>query len=244
MSKMTKYKVDILAIGVHPDDIELSCSASLLKHIDLGYAVGLLDLTRGEMGSRGTIGTRKKEAEAARKMMGATHRFNAELKDAFFQYSESSINKIIRFIRLTQPELVLCNAINDRHPDHGRAAKLVSDACYYSGLAKIKTTHGKGKQEHWRPKAVYHYIQDYNLEPDFVVDVDGYFEKKLDLIRCFKTQFYNPKFKAQDTPISSKEFLDFLDARARVHGRHIGATYGEGFTIDRYIGVKNFFDLK
>ena len=240
---MGKNKLDILAIGVHPDDIELGCAATLVKHIDLGYRVGLLDLTKGELGTRGTISTRKKEAEAARKEMKAEIRLNVGLKDGLFQYNEASIKKIIPYIRKFQPEIVLCNAINDRHPDHGRASKLVSDACYYAGLAKIKTSYDKKPQRKWRPKVVYHYIQDYNITPDFVVNIDGYFEKKLSLIKAFKTQFFEPNAKGPQTPISSPDFLKFQESRARVHGRHIGCTYGEGFTIERYIGVNNLFDL-
>lgn len=240
---MSKYKVDILAIGVHPDDVELSCSATLAKHIDLGYKVGLLDLTKGELGTRGTAATRKKEAEAARKLMKADHRFNVGLKDGLFQYSEANIKKIIPFIRLMQPEIVLCNAIADRHPDHGRAAKLASDACFYAGLMKIKTKYKSKNQEKWRPKAVYHYIQDRNLEPDFVVNIDGYFAQKMSYIKAYKTQFFQKNSKGPQTPISGAGFLEFIESRAKVHGRHIGCTYGEGFTIERYIGVNNLFDL-
>lgn len=242
MSK--KNKVDILAIGVHPDDIELGCSATLAKHITLGYSVGLLDLTKGELGTRGSVAARKREAEKSRKIMKAKARFNVGLKDGLFQYSEANIKKIIPYIRLMQPEIVLCNAIRDRHPDHGRAAKLVSDACYYSGLAKIKTKLAGKNQKHWRPKVVYHFIQDYNIEPDFVVDIDGYFEKKIEMVMAYKTQFFDPKGKGPQTPISSEDFIQFQEARARVHGRHIGSTFGEGFTVERYIGVNNLFDLK
>jgi len=238
-------KVDILAIGVHPDDIELGCSATLLKHIQLGFSVGLLDLTQGELGTRGNAVLRLEEAEVARKKMGAKFRWNASLADGFFQNNEDSVKKIIRFIRSAKPKIVLCNAPHDRHPDHGRASKLTREACFYSGLKKVETFNEDGTtQEPWRPEVIYYYIQDYNLEPDFVVDVSDYFENKIELVMSFKSQFFNPDSNESDTPISSKSFIDFLRSRSIVHGRHIGSQHGEGFIKDRYLGIDNLFSLK
>ncbi len=237
-------KVDILAVGVHPDDIELACAGTLLSHIDMGKSVAILDLTRGELGTRGSIDTRKEEAHVSKEKMGAKYRENVGLKDGLFQYNEESILRIVAFIRKFQPEIILCNSITDRHPDHGRSAKLVSDAAYYSGLVKMETEEdGKG-QKPWRPKAVYHYIQDRHIEPDFVVDVTAHWDKKLELIKCFKTQFGIEKGDGPQTPISSNDFLDYVRSHDRLMGRHIGAKYGEGFTVERYLGVRNLFDLQ
>ena len=236
-------KVDILAIGIHPDDVELSCSGTLLKHIALGKMAGILDLTLGELGTRGSAEIRTKEAGAAAKILGVSFRKQLHLKDVFFENNEASQRLIIEQIRFHQPEIVLCNAISDRHPDHGRSARLVADACFYSGLTKIETKAGGKIQTCWRPKAVYHYIQDHVLKPDFVVDVTEYIEKKHESILAFSSQFYDPNSKEAETPISSKDFMDTVDAKMMIHGRVIGVKYGEGFTSDRYIGVKNLFDL-
>lgn len=240
-------KLDILAIGAHPDDIELACSGTLLKHIDEGRSVGLLDLTKGELGSRGSARIRKKEAEAARKMMGAKVRENVGLKDGFFDL-EKSIMKLIPYIRKYQPEIVLANAISDRHPDHGRAAELISRACFLSGLLKIKTKEGRKVQQHWRPKKVYHYIQDRFIHPDFVVDITPYMDRKIELIKAYGSQFYNPsekKYRKEaQTPISGKDFFDSHYAKANIFGRNIGVSYAEGFTSDTAIGVSSLFDLQ
>lgn len=243
---MQEEKVDILAIGVHPDDIELGCSGTLLKHIDLGYSVGLLDLTRGELGTRGSADLRTKESTYSMVKMGAKFRWNANLADGFFANDKESQLKVVKYIRSAKPDIVLANTPHDRHPDHGRASKLTREACFYAGLKKIKTSNEDGtEQEPWRPKVLYYYIQDYNMEPDLVVDIDGFFDKKIELVLCFESQFFNPNSKEKDeTPISSKAFLEYLKARAMVHGRHIGSQYGEGFIADRYVGVKNLFDLK
>jgi len=232
-------KLDILAIGVHPDDIELACSGTLLAHIAKGDKVGICDLTQGELGTRGSAKLRLKEAEAARKKMKAKVRVNLGMKDGFFQNSPQNVKKIIKVIREYRPRIVLANAIDDRHPDHGRAAKLIADACYYSGLEKIKT-----RQKKWRPDAVYHYIQDYNLKPDFVFDISDHIDEKMDLIKVFKSQFFNPKDKKENTPISSKAFMEFVRAKARVYGRPSGFEFGEGYTVNRSIGVKDLYDLK
>ena len=241
-------KIDILAIGVHPDDVELSCSGTLLGQIVKGKKVGLLDLTRGELGTRGTAAIRDQEAANAAKLMGAQFRKNLEMADGLFQYTPENIKKIIQVIRTHQPEIVLANALNDRHPDHGRAAKLTADACFYAGLVKIETKSDAGAiQERWRPKAIYHYIQDYNLEPDFVVDISAVIEQKMALIKTFKSQFYVPEAKEYanelSSPISGASFMEFLLAKARAYGRPSGFEFAEGFNVARTIGVKDIFDL-
>ncbi|MBK9254489.1 MAG: bacillithiol biosynthesis deacetylase BshB1 [Saprospiraceae bacterium] len=237
-------KVDILAIGVHPDDIELSCSGTLLSHIDQGFTVGLCDLTQGELGTRGSAEIRLIEADNARKLMGAFFRENLKMKDGFFTHSEESLKNIIRIIRSSKPSIVLANAIADRHPDHGRAAKLIADACFYSGLSKIVTLDDEGQEQlPWRPKAVYHYVQDKNLKADFVFDISKYMDKKMDLIRCFGTQFFNPESQEPETPISTSDFLEFMVAKNKNFGRDPGFLYAEAFTVNRDIGVKNLFDL-
>lgn len=241
-------KVDILAIGVHPDDVELSCSGTLLTHIAMGKTVGLLDLTRGELGTRGSADIRDQEAADAARLMGAEFRVNLAMADGFFQYTPENIKKIIKVIRACQPEIVLANALSDRHPDHGRAAKLVADACFYAGLLKIETLDEQGNpQKKWRPNALYHYIQDHNLTPDFVVDISPFIDKKMELVLAFRSQFFAPDAKEyqheESSPISGKEFLDFLRAKAQTYGRHAGFDYAEGFNKSRDIGVRNLFDL-
>ncbi len=242
-------KVDILAIGVHPDDVELSCSGTLLSHIDQGRRVGLLDLTRGELGTRGTPEIRDREAAEAARLMGAAFRKNLGMADGFFRYDRDHILPIITVIRECRPDIVLLNAPSDRHPDHGRAAKLEADACYFSGLVKIETLDSAGRrQDRWRPQAVYHYIQDHNLKPDFVVDISPYMDRKLELVKAFRSQFHVPDAaeefaKELDTPISGFDFMDFLRAKARTYGRPAGFDYGEGFVANRTIGVKDLFGL-
>jgi bacillithiol biosynthesis deacetylase BshB1 len=237
-------KLDILAIGAHPDDIEISCCGTLLHHIKLGHKVGILDLTAGELGTRGDAETRLKEAATASSMLGALVRANLEMADGFFEHDKEHILRIVEMIRLFQPDLVLANSQSDRHPDHGRAAKLVADACYYSGLRKIKTEWDDQEQEAWRPKAVYHYIQDYNLKPDFVFDISPYMDRKIEIIQAYKSQFYDPNSKEPQTPISSKEFLEFLRGKNCTYGRAAGFHYAEAFNVNRDIGVTNLFDLK
>jgi len=242
-------KVDILAVGVHPDDIELACSGTLLHHINMGKSVGLLDLTRGELGSRGSAEIRDQEAAKSARLMGAAFRDNLAMADGFFKHTPENIKKIIEVIRACQPKIVLANALEDRHPDHGRAAKLVADACFYSGLIKIETAGRDGQQqEKWRPQAVYHYIQDHNLTPDFVVDITPYVDEKMKLILAFGSQFYNPNEPKSEqevaTPISGKQFFDFLKAKAAAYGRIANFDYAEGFNVSRTPGVSNLFDLK
>lgn len=236
-------KLDILAIGVHPDDVELSCAGTLLHHIQMGKKVGILDLTAGELGTRGSAEIRMKEAEAASRMMGAAVRVNLGMADGFFEYDKENLLEIIEIIRLFQPDIILTNTISDRHPDHGRAAKLTADACFYSGLIKIETQWEDEVQAPWRPKAVYHYVQDYYLEPDFVVDITPYVEKKIEIIQCYKTQFYDPDSKENNTPISTKSFMELVTGKAQLLGRPAGFEYAEAFTKTRTVGVKNLFDL-
>lgn len=234
---MKKMKLDILAIGVHPDDVELGCGATMLKQIELGYKVGIVDLTKGELGTRGSAALRTKEAKAAMKYSGALVRENLGMADGFFENTKANKLKIIKAIRKYQPDLVLSNATSDRHPDHGRASLMISEACFLSGLQKIKTTDNKKAQAKWRPRKVFNYIQDHHIEPDLVIDVTGYMAKKVELVQCFGSQFYNPKQKGVQTPISSKAFLDNLMGRALAHGRRIGVEHGEGFTCAEYVGV-------
>lgn len=236
-------KVDILAIGVHPDDVELSCSGTIAKHIAQGKKVGVLDLTLGELGTRGNAELRVKEANDASKILGLSFRNHLKMKDGFFANDESHQRKIIEQIRDCRPEIVLCNAISDRHPDHGRAAKLVADACFYSGLIKIETTFGGAHQNPWRPRAVYHYIQDHFLHPDFVIDISEHIETKHRAIMAFSSQFYSPNSNEPETPISSKEFIESLNSKMSIWGRAMGVKYAEGFTVCRYPGVNSLFDL-
>jgi bacillithiol biosynthesis deacetylase BshB1 len=236
-------KVDILAVGVHPDDVELSASGTLLKHIAMGKTAGMLDLTRGELGTRGNAELRTKEANDSAKILGASFRTQLTFRDGFFENDETHKLQVIEQIRRYQPEIVLCNAISDRHPDHGRSARLVAEACFYSGLSKIETTFEGQAQKAWRPKAVYHYIQDNYIEPDFVIDVSDHIETKRKSIMAFSSQFYDPKSKEPQTPISSKEFLDYLESKMSLWGRSIGKRYAEGFTKTRIPGINNLFDL-
>ena len=236
-------KLDILAIGAHPDDIELSCSGTLLKHIDLGYKIGLCDLTKGELGSRGNGNIRMEEATKAYKLMGALVRENLQMEDGFFQYSNENILKLVTVIRMYQPEIVLANALSDRHPDHGRAAKLISDSCFYAGLPKVKSNINGEDQKHWRPKSVYHYVQDRNVEYDFIVDISPYFAKKMELILTYESQFDADDKKGPVTPISTGQFLKYMEAKNRMYGRDIQVEYGEAFKAVRDIGVKDLFDL-
>lgn len=237
-------KLDILAIGVHPDDVELSCSGTLLSHIEKGYKVGLLDLTLGELGTRGSAELRTQEAMEAARIMGALVREQLDLKDGFFTQNEESLLKIIRVIRKYCPTIVFANAIEDRHPDHGRAAKLTADACFLAGLIKINTTDDNGvPQAAWRPKHLYHYIQDRALKPDFAIDISAFVDKKFETIMAYKSQFFDPLSNEPATPISSKSFLDSIKGKDSVYGRYIGTEYAEGFNVSRTIGVDNVFDL-
>ncbi len=236
-------KLDILAIGAHPDDVELSCGATLAKEVANGKKVGVLDLTRGELGTRGSAEMRDEEATAAGKILGLSVRENLSLADGFFRNDRETQIKIIEVLRKYQPEIVFCNAIRDRHIDHGRGSTLVSHACFLSGLMKIETEVDGEKQEKWRPKYVYHYIQWENIKPDFVVDVTGFMEKKKEAVLAYKSQFYDEKNEEWNTPISSMNFKESVDYRARDLGRLIGTEYGEGFTAERFPAVDSIFDL-
>ena len=236
--------VDILAFAAHPDDLELSASGTLMKHIAEGKKVVIVDLTQGELGSRGTIETRYAEAFDADRIMGISQRVNLKMADGFFEINEVNKRLIIEQIRRFQPKIVLANAISDRHPDHGRGSQLVSEACFLSGLRKVNTKWEGAEQLAFRPDFVYHYIQDHYLEPDFAIDVTDFVDKKFEAIMAYKTQFHNPNSKEPQTPISGEDFLDFIKGRMLQYGRSIGVKYAEGFQVERTIGVDNFFDLK
>jgi bacillithiol biosynthesis deacetylase BshB1 len=236
-------KLDILAFGAHPDDVELGCGGTIAKEIDLGKKVGIIDLTRGELGTRGSKEIREKEAKAAAKILGVSVRENLNMRDGFFVNDEAHQLEIIKMIRKYQPKIVLCNAIDDRHIDHGKGSKLVSDACFLSGLMKIETEYNGENQNAWRPKLVYHYIQWKNITPDFVVDITGYNEKKVEAILAYGSQFYNSNSDEPETHISSKNFLESLSYRAQDLGRLIGTDYAEGFTVERYLAVNSLSDL-
>ena len=237
-------KLDILAFGAHPDDVELGCSGTIAKEISLGKKVGIIDLTRGELGTRGTAQTRDEEASVAAKILGVSVRENLNFRDGFFVNDEAHQLEIIKMIRKYQPEIVLCNAITDRHIDHGKGSKLVSNACFLSGLSKIETELNSERQSHFRPKLVYHYIQWENIEPDFVVDISGFMNVKMESVKAYKTQFYDPNSKEPTTPITSKNFLNSIKYRAEDLGRLVGVDFAEGFTVERYLAVNSLGDLK
>lgn len=236
-------KLDILAFGAHPDDVEMSCGATIAKEIALGKKVGIIDLTQGELGTRGSAAIRKQEAEAAASLLGVHLRENLGFADGFFVNDKTHQLAIIEILRKYQPEIVLCNAIEDRHIDHGKGSKLVSDACFLSGLRKIVTTYKGTPLEAWRPKHVYHYIQWNELKPDFVVDVTGYMEQKLAAVFAYKSQFFDPNSKEPDTPISSQNTKDSLRYRNQNLGRLIGTAYAEGFTVERFVAVNSLDNL-
>lgn len=237
-------KLDILAFGAHPDDVELGCSGTIAKEISLGKKIGIVDLTRGELGTRGSVEIRNSESDFASQILGVSVRENLDMRDGFFVNDEAHQLKIIQMIRKYQPEIVLCNAIDDRHIDHGKGSKLVSDACFLSGLRMIETTYNGTNQTAWRPKLVYHYIQWKNIEPDFVVDISDFMDVKMQSILAYSSQFYDPKSKEPESPISSKNFLDSVKYRAQDLGRIVGVDYAEGFTVERYLTVNSLSDLK
>lgn len=238
-------KLDILVLAAHPDDAELGCGGTIAKHISLGNKVGIVDLTRGELGTRGTPQTREKEAGDSAKILGVAVRENLELPDGFFQNDPESQRIVIRAIRKYQPRIILANAVYDRHIDHGKAASLAYDASFLSGLVKIETQDELGKdQSAWRPEAVYHYVQSQFITPDFVVDISGQWDIKMKAIKAFTSQFFNPDSSEPETYISKPGFLRMLEARAVEYGHAIGAAYGEGFTTRRFIGVDSLFNLK
>lgn len=238
-------KIDILAFAAHPDDAELSCSGTLLKHKALGKTVGIIDLTRGELGTRGTAETRDKEARDAAAILGLDIRENLAMRDGFFANDEYHQLQIIQKIRQYQPEIILINAIHDRHPDHGKGGALLTDAAFLAGLSKIKTELNGEEQTAWRPKLVLQYIQDAYIKPDIVIDISDFWDTKMASIEAFATQFYNPDLEEeQQTYISTPEFVKVIEARAREFGKYIGATFAEGFTSRKLLGVDDLFKLK
>ena len=237
-------KTDIVAFGAHPDDIELGAGGTLLAEIASGKKVGIIDLTRGELGTRGTPDDRDREAADAAAILGVEYRLNMGFRDGFFANDEEHQMALIPYIRHFRPDIVLCNAISDRHTDHGKAGDLVSVACFLSGLARIATSWDGEVQKAWRPKVVYRYIQDKFHTPDFVYDISKHFNRKMEAVLAFKTQFYNPDSAEPNTPISSMEFLEFLKARAITLGRPAGFNYAEGYNVERYIGIDSFGGIK
>ena len=240
---MKEIKLDILAFGAHPDDVELGCGGTLAKEISLGKKVGIIDLTRGELGTRGSVETRNKESQAASKIIGVSVRENLDFRDGFFVNDELHQMEIIKFIRKYKPEIILCNAQDDRHIDHPKGANLVSDSCFLSGLSKIKTELNDVSQNEWRPKNVYHYIQWKNSSPDFLVDISGFIDVKLDAIKAYSSQFYNPNSVEPETLISKKNFLNDVINRSADLGRLIGVDNAEGFNSRKLIGVKRLDSL-
>ena len=236
-------KLDILAISAHPDDIELSCSGTLIAHKSLGYTTGILDLTEGEMSTRGTPEIRQKESVEASQIMGISIRENLGLSDAKFDLSFENQARVIKVLRKYRPEIILANAPYDRHPDHVRASQLIEEAVFKSGLVKIETEDNGESQLPWRPQKVYHYIQSVSLEPDFICNISAHMEQKMAAIRVFKSQFFDPKSNEPDTYISNPDFLKLIEARSREWGHRIGVSYGEGFVQRQSLGVKSLFDL-
>lgn len=237
-------QLDILAFGVHPDDVELSCAGTLLASIHQGKKVGIIDLTRGELGTRGSAEIRDKESALAASILGVHHRENLQMADGFFVHSEENIRKIIRVIRQFKPSIILANAIEDRHPDHGRSAKLVADAAFLAGLRKIETKDTEGHfQEAFRPTNVFHYIQDRLLQPSFVVDITPFYDTKMAAIRAYATQFHNTELDEPDTYISSPQFLETVKGRDMMMGKRIGVLYAEGYQTEKTIGIQNLDHL-
>jgi bacillithiol biosynthesis deacetylase BshB1 len=237
-------KLDLLVFAVHPDDAELGCSGTILKHIAAGKKVGIVDFTRGELGTRGTAETRDEEAMASARILGLHARENLRFKDGFFRNDEEHQIEVIKMIRKYQPEIVLSNALHDRHPDHGRAGDLVNDACFLAGLPKIATQLNGIKQMASRPRLVFQFIQDRYLEPDIIIDITEHMDAKLESIKAYRTQFYNPDVNEQETYISSPDFFESVIGRAREFGKSIGATYGEGFTSRKLLGIDDLFQLR
>lgn len=236
-------QVDILAFGAHPDDVELGCAGTIAKEISFGRKVAIIDLTEGELGTRGSVEIRYKESAKAAEILGISFRENLKMRDGFFKNDEEHQMEVIKMIRKYRPKIVLCNAVDDRHIDHGKGAKLVSDACFLSGLKRIETVLDGEKQEAWRPSVVYHYIQWKDLKPDFVVDISGFMDKKVEAIMAYDSQFYNPNSNETVTPIATQNFLDSIKYRSQDLGRLIGTDFAEGFTVERYVAVNSLEDL-
>jgi N-acetylglucosamine malate deacetylase 1 len=236
-------KLDILAFAAHPDDVEISAGGTVVRLVSEGKRVGIVDLTRGELGTRGSAELRAKEAQASGKILGLSARVNLDLGDGFFTNDKSNQLLLIAQIRRFRPEIVMCNALSDRHPDHAKGAKLAADACFLSGLSKIETKFEGNLQEAWRPRLVIHYIQDYDRQPDFVFDITAYFENKMAAIQAFSSQFYDPESAEPETPISKSNFFEMLRGRAISHGRPAGFDLAEGFNVERIFGVEDIFDV-
>lgn len=238
-------KLDILVLSVHPDDAELGCSGTILKHIALGYKVGIVDLTRGELGTRGSAEIREQEAAAAAGILGIAVRDNLAIPDGFFENTREYQLQVIAAIRKYQPEIVITNAYYDRHPDHGRANELVEASAFLSGLRKIETFENGEPQQEWRPNMVLHFIQDNYIKPDILIDITEYWDKKVESIYAYGSQFYNPEWENEpQTYISTPEFINVVAARASEFGKSIGAKYAEGYTSRKILGVDNLFALK
>ena len=239
-------KIDILAFGAHPDDVELAAGGTLLQHRAMGKTIGIVDLTQGELGTRGNAATRKEESARSSKILGLSVRENLAMEDGFFEYNKENLLKIVRKVRQYQPTIVLANALTDRHPDHAKGAKLVADACFLAGLKKINTELDGQEQVAHRPKKVFHFIQDYHLQPDFVIGIDEVIDQKMDSIKAYSTQFYSESQSKEEptTPISSKDFYEFLLGRARDYGRIAGCEFGEGFMHAQPLAVKSLFDFQ
>lgn len=237
-------KLDILVLAAHPDDAELGCGGTIARHISMGHKVGVVDFTRGELGTRGNPETRQQEAAASAKILGLTIRENLLLPDGFFRNEKEHQLAVVKAIRRHQPEIVLASAVYDRHPDHGRASELAFESCFLAGLAKVQTEVDEKPQQPWRPKVLYHYIQSQMLEPDLVVDVSAFWAKKMEAVMAYKTQFYDPNSKEPETYISKPGFLKLVEARGIEFGQAIGVQYGEGYTVRRVIGTTSLLDLK
>ena len=236
-------KLDILAFGAHPDDVELSAAGTLMHYAAQGKTIGIIDLTEGELGTRGTVESRYEEAAAAAAILGVQHRSNLRLSDGFFENNQAAKLQIIEQIRLHQPQIVLANALCDRHPDHARAGHMVAEACFLAGLRKIHTTHQGVEQQSYRPKLVLHYIQDYLQTPSFVQDVTPFVDQKIAAVKAYKTQFFDPNSSEPNTPISGELFFDFLKGRMLEMGRPAGYNYAEGFVVSRWFGLKDIFSI-
>ncbi len=236
-------KLDILAFAAHPDDVELACSGTVIKHVNAGRKVGVVDLTRGELGTRGNPDIREEEANRAAKIMGLSIRDNLGFRDIFFTNDEAHQLEVVKKIRQYQPDIVLANAVYDRHPDHPRASQLISQVCFMAGLSKMETIAGGKIQKEWKPTVIYHYVQSSYVKPDFVVDISESWDRKMESIKAYSSQFHNPDSNEPETFISSSQFLDLINARSLDLGKTIGASHGEGFTVERVPGIKDLFDL-
>jgi bacillithiol biosynthesis deacetylase BshB1 len=244
ITSMKTIELDILAIGAHPDDIELSCGGTVLTSVKRGYKVGILDLTQGEMGTRGSMELRRKEADRAKQILGVALRENLGLKDGNIEVNQETMARLVRVFRKYRPKIILVPHWQERHPDHMHANRLAREALYYSGLAKLETHENSKLQSPWRPHHCFHYMQVYEFQPSFIVDVSDVHQKRREAMLAFASQFYNPKSKEPATTLSQKSFLDMVETRLKSYGQKIGAAYGEPFYSAEPIGIKNVFDLQ